>query len=108
MKHHIPAAEVIWTALGITREHYARIYAAELAERNTGSVYAPGNWTATALHNQDKVETTARQMLDRYSSWTVASEMAHYHSCDYGRNTDEGIFWRKVETRIREIARYQE
>lgn len=107
MKHHIPASEVIWTALGLDREQYAAQYARELSERNSGSVHAPSDWQATALHNQDRVDATARRMLARYSSARVASEMAGYHACDYGPNTDMRIFWRKVSARIDAIARGQ-
>lgn len=114
MKHHIPTSEVIWSSLGLSREQYAAQYARELAFWNSGSVHAPSDYRPQALLEQDdlytsseinafamsRVTETATRMVARYSSSRVASDMAHYHACDYPRDSREAIYWRAVSHRI--------
>ena len=48
---------------------------------------------------------TARRMLARYSSATVAADMAHWHAMDYPPGDPERVYWQLVGTLIRQIGK---
>lgn len=47
----------------------------------------------------------AATMLKRYSTYKVASDMAHYHAMDYPRHSEEREFWKEVGREISRLYR---
>lgn len=53
----------------------------------------------------DRAFETARCMLGQYSTAAIASEMAHWHAMDYGRETEGRAYWKLVGRIIRQLSK---
>jgi hypothetical protein len=51
-------------------------------------------------------EEAARGMLRRYLSAKVASEMAHFHACDYRVGDERRTYWEAVKTEMNKILKH--
>jgi hypothetical protein len=47
----------------------------------------------------------AEGMLKRYSSARVASEMAHFHACDYRDGDERRAYWEAVKVEMAKIVK---
>lgn len=52
-----------------------------------------------------RAHAIAEGMLKRYSTFKVASDMAHYHAMDYPRHSEERTFWKEVGREISRLSR---